>query len=245
MTDEPGQDPAETSTQAAHRQLQLLTDAIAHDLRAPLRSIENFAARLVESAAPRLDERERDHLQRVQDAAARMSSLLDALGELSRATHAELRPGPVDLSLLAEWVLAELRDAEPARAAHTQVQPGLAVHGDERLLKSLLTQLLHNAWKFTPAGEPVRIEVGGGIDQGRARLVVRDHGSGFDPRYAHKLFEPLQRLHAIEQGGGHGLGLAIARRIVERHGGSIAADSRPGDGAVFIVELPAPEVDSR
>ena len=140
-----------------------------------------------------------------------MSSLLDALGELSRATRADCSPSDVDLSLLAEWVLAELQDAEPHRRAQIQVQPGLFVRGDERLLKLMLAQLLHNAWKFSGDAASVRIEVSGERDGERCQtLVVRDHGIGFDCRYAHKLFEPLQRLHGPEQGAGHGLGLAIA-----------------------------------
>lgn len=245
MTDDERLHQASLQLEAAHKQLQLLTDTIAHDLRAPLRTIGTFAAHVAESAGPRLDEREREQLQRVRDAATRLTGLLDALGELSRATHAELRPAEVDLSLLAEWVLAELQDADSSRAVEARVQPGLRVRGDEHLLKRLLSQLLHNAWKFARPGEPVRIEVDGTCDDGRLRLTVRDHGIGFDPRYAHKLFEPLQRLHGPEQGAGHGLGLAIAQRIAQRHGGAITADSRAGDGAAFILELPALEGSSR
>ena len=138
-------------------------------------------------------------------------------------------------------MLAELQDADPHRRAQLQVQPGLFVRGDERLLKLMLAQLLHNAWKFSGDADPIRIEVHGERAGDRQTLVVRDHGIGFDSRYAHKLFTPLQRLHGPEQGAGHGLGLAIAERILERHGGRITADSRPGDGATFTVELPAAE----
>lgn len=232
---------AQLQLEAAHQQLQLLTDSVSHDLRAPLRAIESFSARLAESAAAKLDAAERDQLQRVRAAAAAMSSLLDALGELSRATRAELTAIDVDLSLLAEWVLAELQDADPHRRVQLQVQPGLFARGDERLLKLMLTQLLHNAWKFSGDADPIRIEVRGERAGNRQTLVVRDHGIGFDPRYAHKLFTPLQRLHGPEQGAGHGLGLAIAERILQRHGGRITADSQPGDGATFTVELPAAE----
>jgi len=226
-------------TEVAQKQLQLLTDAVTHDLRAPLRSIESFAALLAERADAKLDDTERDHLQRVRDAAARMTALLDALGELSRATGAELKPAEVDVSLLAEWIGAELQETAPERNAQISVQPGLAAWGDERLLKLLLTQLLDNAWKFSDPDAPIRIEVGGMRSGDRLRITVRDHGSGFDMRYMHKLFVPFQRLHGPEQGGGHGLGLAIAQRIVQRHGGRISADSQPGDGSTFTVELPA------
>jgi len=224
--------------EAARRQLQLLTDAITHDLRAPLRTIEGFTTRVAISAHDRLDEREREQLQRVRDAAARMNSLLEELSELSRATHAPLQAATVDVSLCAEWILADLQAAEPDRVAQLHVQPGLSARGDERLLRIMLNQLLHNAWKFSASAPATRIEVHGSSGEGRSRIVVRDHGIGFDPRYLHKLFEPLQRLHTAEEGAGHGLGLAIAQRIAMRHGGTITASSRPGDGATFTVELP-------
>jgi len=229
---------ARAQLEAARRQLQLLTDAITHDLRAPLRTIEGFTTRVATSAHERLDEREREQLQRVRDAATRMNALLEELAELSRATHTPLQAGDVDISLFAEWILSDLQAGEPDRLARLHVQPGLSVRGDERLLRLMLAQLLHNAWKFSTASRSTRIEVTGGREENNFRIEIRDHGIGFDPRYAHKLFEPLQRLHSAEEGAGHGLGLAIAQRIAMRHGGTITAASRPGDGATFTVELP-------
>ena len=227
--------------EASQRQLQLFADAVAHDLRAPLRSIDNFSRLLAARAGEHLDETERDYLQRIQAAAKGMSGLLAALSELSGATRVEMKPGPVDLGLLAEWVGAELQEADPARRAEIVVQPGLLGWGDERLLKQLLGHLMDNAWKFSRDCTITRIEIGGERDGATLRLVVRDAGIGFDRRYAHKLFEPFQRLHGPAQGGGHGLGLAIAQRITERHGGHISADSQPDGGATFIVELPVAE----
>lgn len=227
---------------ASHRQLQLFADAVAHDLRAPLRSIESFSALLADRAGERLNETDRDYLARIRAAATRMTGLLAMLTELSHVTRAEMRIAPVDLSLLADWVGAELQDADPSRRGEVRVQPGLQVEGDERLLKLMLTQLMHNAWKFSAlaaeADAPVRIEVGGETRDGALALSVRDHGSGFDMRYAHKLFEPFQRLHGPDQGGGHGLGLAIARRVAERHRGRLRAHAEPGAGSTFTVELP-------
>ena len=227
---------------ASNRQLQLFADAVAHDLRAPLRSIESFSALLSERAIERLNETDRDYLGRIRAAASRMTSLLAALTELSHVTRAEMRVAPVDLSLLVDWVGAELQDADPRHRGEVSVQPGLQVEGDERLLKLMLNQLMHNAWKFSCEREgqvePVRIEVSGETVAGRLLLTIRDHGAGFDMRYAHKLFEPFQRLHGPDQGGGHGLGLAIARRVVERHRGELRAHSQPGAGSTFIVELP-------
>lgn len=229
---------AQAQLESARRQLQLLTDTISHDMRAPLRAIEGFATRIADSARDRLDAREREQLQRISDAAARMNALLEGLGELSRATHAELEYEDVDLSLVAEWALADLQTADPSRQVELQVQPGLRARGDERLLRQMLTRLLHNAWKFSATRPLVRIEVTGQREPGRHRLTIRDHGIGFDPRFADKLFQPLQRLHSVEQGAGHGLGLAIAQAVAARHGGCIVATSQPGDGATFTVELP-------
>ncbi|GAA3912827.1 hypothetical protein GCM10022229_01860 [Luteimonas lutimaris] len=213
---------------------------VSHDLRAPLRAIDSFSSLLAEHVGDGLDETARDYLARIRGASARMAGLIDSLLELSRAMRASLRSAPVDLGLLVDWAHAELADADPeaARDARIDVQPGLQALGDERLLRQLLNRLLGNAWKFSRGG-PVRIEVDGEQDAGRLVLRVRDHGIGFDVRYADKLFEPFQRLHGPDQGGGDGIGLAIVRCIAERHGGRAWARSEPGEGSTFFVELPA------
>jgi PAS domain S-box-containing protein len=225
--------------QALNKHLELFAFGISHDLRAPLRTIDSFAAILEQQHAAQLDDPARQHLQRIRRAAAAMAQLIDRLLELSRANRSELRQEPVDLSLLAEWVGAELQEGEPGRTAVIHVQPGLAAIGDERLLKVLLGQLMENAWKFSRGREQVRIEVGGHRDAAGLQLWVRDWGSGFGIEYADKVFEPFKRAHAPEQGGGNGLGLAIARRIVERHGGTIGAESMPGAGTTIRIILPA------
>lgn len=222
-----------------NRQQELFAYGVSHDLRAPLRAIDSFAALLAGQYGAQLDDTGRDHLDRIRNAAARMSGLIDALLDLSRASRNELKSDTVDLSLLAEWACAELQDAEPTRNADIRVQPGLAVQGDERLLKLLLDQLLHNAWKFSRERERVEIEVIGEHHGDRLVVAIRDCGDGFDMRYAERMFEPFQRLHGPEQAGGNGLGLAIAQRIAERHGGRMWAASELGSGSVFHVELPA------
>jgi len=218
----------------------MFVDAVAHDLRAPLRSIQSFSRLLEDRAAGQLDGQSRDHLRRIQHAAERMDGLLRGLAELSQATNSELRSGAVDLGLLCEWVLAELQDTSPGRGVElsTSGLDDLRVEGDERMLRLALVRILDNAWRFTPAGEPVRLEVRGSRGDGRVRLVIRDQGSGFDMRYAHKIFEPFQRLHGPEDGAGHGLGLAIAQRVVARHGGRVRAESTDAGGSTFEVELP-------
>ena len=231
--------PAPCDTGAEQRQPQMFADTVAHDLRAPLRAIDSFAKLLEDRAAAKLDAAERMHLSRIRAAATRMTGLLTALGELSRAAAAPMTPVPVDLSLLAEWVVAELQDDDAGRDVEVHVEPGLHVVGDERLLKQLLRVLLENAWKFTRGCRGARIDVAGRADGGCLRVDIRDTGCGFDMQYAHKLFQPFQRLHGVEQGAGHGLGLAIARRIARRHGGDVLARSDP-DGTTFTLVLPAP-----
>lgn len=231
-------DAEHAARDVSNRQLQLFADAVSHDLRAPLRSIESFSALLADRAGDRLDDTDRDYLARIRAAASRMSSLLSALNDLSYVTRTELKASIVDLSLLADWVGAELQDADPQRRAEIHVQPDLQVEGDERLLKLLLVQLMDNAWKFSREREPIRIDVSGRRDGDTLQVQIRDQGIGFDMRYAHKLFEPFQRLHGPDQGGGHGLGLAIARRIAERHRGCVRAESQPEAGAIFTLELP-------
>lgn len=229
----------ETELARVLRDQALVSYGIAHDLRAPLRAIDGFAAMLEAGSGNALDESGRNHLARIRAAAARMGALMDALQALSHASHDPLEIGDVDASLLADWSLMELRDAHPGRDLQADVQPGIRVRGDERLLKQLFEVLLHNAWTFTPADAAVRITVTATQDGDRVRIHVRDHGRGFDPEHAERAFEPFQRLHSAEEGGGHGLGLAIARRIVSRHGGRIAVDAIAGSGCTFHVELPA------
>ena len=219
--------------------MRRVAHGVSHDLRAPLRSISSFGKLLGYHVGDALDEQGRDYLRRIREAAAQMEDLVASLQELSRVMQGEFRSEPVDLSLLADWAGAELQDAEPQRAASIEVEPGLVVRGDERALRRLLALLLHNAWKFSRERASVRIVVSGAREGDLLQVQVRDHGIGYDPRYADKLFQPFQRLHGAAEGAGNGLGLAIAKRIVERHGGRIAAQSEPGVGSIFTIELPA------
>lgn len=221
---------------AAQLQDQLVY-GISHDLRAPLRGIAGFAAKLDESGA--VGDAGRADLTRIRAATVRAERLVDALLLLLRAARQPLREDDVDVGLLCEWIAAELRDEDPARAADVEVAPGLFARGDEHWLKILFQQVLDNAWKFSAGRERVEILVEGAADGDRLQLAIHDRGCGFDMRYAHKLFLPFQRLHAVEQGGGNGLGLAIAQQVAQRHGGRLWARSQPGEGSTFFIELPA------
>ena len=223
--------------EAAQHRLEAFAHGVSHDLRAPLRTIDGFAAQLARHTGDALDAQAHEQLSRIRSASTRMGKLIDSLSELARIGRAELRPATVDVSLLAEWAAAELQDAQPGRRAFVRVQPGLEAIGDEHLLKVLLTQLLRNAWQFSATRDAVEVEVEGGHDGQGLRFVVRDQGIGFDMAYAGKLFEPFQRLHGSEQGAGDGIGLTIAQQVAARHHGSIRAEAAPEAGARFHVEL--------
>lgn len=220
------------------REFEQFAYGVSHDLRAPLRAIDSFGALLQRELGDDLPPAAREHLARVLAASGRLGELLESLLALSRAGRSPLQVQPVDLTLLAEWAAAELQEAEPEREVAFDIQPGLAVNGDEALLRHVLQRLLHNAWKFAEPGQPVRVSLTGEHVGDCWHLRLHDDGRGFDMRYAEKLFTPFQRLHGPDEGAGHGMGLAIARRIVERHGGTIRAESAPGQGTTFHIELP-------
>jgi light-regulated signal transduction histidine kinase (bacteriophytochrome) len=220
----------------SRRELESLTYTIAHDLRAPLRTIDGFARALSEDCGERLDEDGRRYLQHVLDAAQRMSGMLEGLLSLARIHRAELHPISVSLSKVARDIAERLRSTDASRPVEVVVPDGITAECDTSLLSIALEALLENAWKFTRGREPARIEVG--VQAATPPVYfVRDNGVGFDMRYAGKLFGPFQRLHSEREFAGAGVGLAAAQRIIRRHGGRIWADSAPDGGATFYFTL--------
>ena len=220
----------------ANRELESFAYSVSHDLRAPLRAIDGFSAMLLEQQGDRLDAGGRAYLARVRSASARMGTLIDSLLKLARYGRAELKREQLNLGRIAFEVESELRAAEPERHVEMDIEPELFARGDPSLVRGLLQNLVGNAWKFTRGRTPARIEVG--RDPATGEFFVRDNGAGFNAEYAGKLFRPFQRLHADEAFTGDGIGLASVKRIVERHGGSLRAEGRPGEGATFWFTLP-------
>lgn len=214
---------------------------LSHDLRAPLRVVEGFTRIVKEDYGPHLDRVGNDHLDRVLGAAARMNLMIDAMLALARLSQQPLARQPVDLSQLAGFVIEELRRGSPDRSVEVEIDPGLRAQGDPTLLRLVLDNLLGNAWKYTAKAAHARIELRheATADPPGLGFVVRDNGAGFDMRSADRLFGLFQRLHSASDFPGHGVGLASVRRIVERHGGRVWADSEPGRGASFHVVLGA------
>ncbi|MDB5220537.1 MAG: hypothetical protein JWO86_8464 [Myxococcaceae bacterium] len=224
------------ATEAAHRELEAFSYSVAHDLRAPLRSIDGFSQALLEDYADKLDDEGKSHLGRVRKAAQRMAELIDDLLALARVSRTELARAPVDLSALAREV-GELAKTARNPKAELVVQPGLTVDADPRLLRVLLENLLANAFKFSAKRDDARVEVGQRIEDGVTVVFVHDNGAGFDLSAANKLFTAFQRYHRPNEYEGTGIGLATAERIVSRHGGRIWAKSTPGGGATFSFVL--------
>lgn len=210
---------------------------VSHDLRAPLRVVEGFARILKEDYGARLDRVGNDHLDRVMSAAARMNSMIDALLSLSQLSTRPLARQPVDLSQLAGYVMEELHRATPQRELALDIEPGLTVQGDPTLMRMVLENLLGNAWKYSAKVERTEIRFASAQQGGRRVFVVSDNGAGFDMRFAERLFGVFQRLHSASDFQGTGVGLALVRRILRRHGGDIWAESAVGEGARFYFTL--------
>ena len=225
--------------EAAVRELEAFSYSVSHDLRAPLRTISAFTQALAEDLRYTLDERTRDHLRRVLAATARMSDRIDALLELSRISRSQLGRHRVDVSAVAITVIEDLRRRDVTRRLGATVASNLIAVADGRLVRILFDNLVGNAWKFTAYTSSPHVEVGSEDLDGEQVFFVRDNGAGFDMARADRLFVPFQRLHSDREYPGTGIGLATARRIVERHGGRIWADSTVGMGATFYFTLPA------
>lgn len=224
---------------AANTELDSFAYAVSHDLRAPLRAMNGFSRALQEDYGAKLDGEAKLYLDQIGIASQKMSDLIDGLLTLSRSTRNQLEREPIDITALAGRILAELAEAEPARTLAWQVEPGLTVQGDPRMVGVVMQNLLDNAWKYTARTAKAEIKVYA-EENGRGRVCVADNGAGFDMSHAVKLFQPFQRLHRQEEFTGIGIGLATVQRIVRRHGGTIEAEGAPGRGARFCFTLADP-----
>ncbi|MFT4774022.1 MAG: light-regulated signal transduction histidine kinase (bacteriophytochrome) [Ilumatobacter sp.] len=222
---------------AANKELATFSYSVAHDLRAPLRSIDGFSEALLEDCGDELSDLGKGYLTFVRDSAQRMAQLIDDLLSLSKMSQADMRPQPVDLIALIIPIITDLRRGEPSRIVDVVMPEELVVVGDPPLLKLALLNLLANAWKFTSKQAAAKIEIGIGIENGVTTYFVRDDGAGFDMAYADKLFGVFQRLHTPADFDGTGIGLATVKRVVDRHGGRIWADGEVDHGATFHFTL--------
>jgi len=224
---------------ASNRELEAYSYSMAHDLRAPLRTLTSFSQILKQEAADRLNDEEKDYINRIVRAGQHMARLIDDLLELARISRSDMQLTQVDLGKLAATTLEQLQRAGPERKVDYSIAAGLVVQGDPKLLGVALDNLLGNAWKYTGKTGHARIEFGTTDTRrnGQRVFFIRDNGSGFDMQYADKLFQPFQRLHGADDFEGTGIGLASVQHIIQRHGGSIWAEAHPGAGATFYFTL--------
>jgi light-regulated signal transduction histidine kinase (bacteriophytochrome) len=223
---------------AVNKELEAFAHSVSHDLRTPLRSVREFSRALLQDHAGQLDAQGRDYLQRIHAASQRMGQLIDDLLEMSRITRGEIRRERVDLSVMAQKIATELQELQKERQVIFDIRPGLVAHGDARLLRVVLSNLLGNAYRFTGGQALARIEFGRTQVDGDTAYFVRDNGAGFDMTYAEeRLFAVFKRLHSDAEFEGTGVGLATVQRIIHRHGGRVWAEGKVNQGATFYFTL--------
>jgi light-regulated signal transduction histidine kinase (bacteriophytochrome) len=223
---------------AVNHELESFSYSVSHDLRAPLRSVDGFSQALLEDCHNQLDTSGQDYLRRIRAATQRMGYLIDDMLTLSRVTRSDIQVESVNLSRLASVICNDLQRSQPDRSIEFIIQPNLLVKGDGQLLQVVLENLLNNATKFTAKHSHACIELGTiAQSDGDLTYFVRDDGAGFDMNYASKLFSPFQRLHAMKEFPGNGIGLATVQRVVRRHGGRVWAESAIEQGATFYFTL--------
>ncbi len=240
---------ANAALERSNRELELFAYVASHDLQEPLRKIQAFGDRLVGKFAEQLGEQGQDYLRRMQSAASRMRTLIEDLLMFSRVATKPLPFIPVDLAAVARAVVSDLEGRIQQTGGRVELGELPSLEADPTQMRQLVQNLIGNGLKFHRPGEPPVVRVEGRVvpevSDGPARpagpwceITVRDNGIGFEEVYAERIFQIFQRLHGRNEYDGTGIGLAVCRKIVERHGGTITAHSRPGQGAVFTVRLP-------
>ena len=227
----------------ANQNLSTFAYSVAHDLRTPLRAVSGYSNVLLEEFAAPLGEDGRGYAERIVITCRKMSTLIEDLLRLSSATRATLHLQTVDLGAEIDDFAGQLQRENPGREVRFRIQRPVQVRADPTLIRTVLENLVGNAWKFTSNQRDALIEFGTtSTEDSSVCCYVRDNGAGFDPLYVSKLFQPFQRLHAAGEFPGTGIGLASVRQIVERHGGRAWAESKLGEGATMYFTLNAEEI---
>jgi PAS domain S-box-containing protein len=217
----------------AQQELASLSYSMAHSLKTPLRALDGFSYLLLEEYHQQLDDQGKDYLNRIRNASHRMWQVTDDLLNLLSITRSELILSKVDLSLVAQDTIKMFRNTQPERQVEFICPDGLVAEADGLMAQILMGHLLNNAWKFTRSRQPAVIELGRLLQEGKPVFFIRDNGVGIDMAYIEKLFGVFQRLHSPDEFEGSGIGLAIAQRIIQRHGGRIWAEGTVDQGAIF------------
>lgn len=234
-----GRKKAEEDLARSNRDLEQFANIVSHDLQEPLRMVEAFGGLLVERHAEKLNGQAREYLSFITDGANRMSTLIKGLLEYSRVNRGALVASETNMNEIVDGVLSNLRVAVDAAHAALHVGPLPVVLGNPTQLMQLFQNLVENALKYRQPGVPPEISIAAERQDNHWRFKVKDNGLGIDPKHHVRIFELFQRLHTEEEYSGIGMGLAICKKIVERHGGRIWVESTPGNGATFLFTLPA------
>ncbi len=223
----------------SNQELERFSYSVSHDLRAPLRAISGYAQALFQDHAAQLDTEGKRLLTVIRDSAKLGGELIDALLDFSRVGRQALARAPVDLRALTENVVSELRQTHGPVAVEVVLTPLPPTSGDAALLRNVLINLIGNAFKFSANRAHPKVEIGAQQDGAEVTYYVKDNGVGFDMQHTGKLFGVFQRLHRPDEFEGTGVGLALAQRIIQRHGGRIWAEGKVNEGATFFFTLPA------
>lgn len=230
---------------ALNKELEAFSYSISHDLRAPLRAISGFSQILMDDYIEQLDSSAQNYFNRIRAAATHMNDLIDGLLGLSRLSRSPINRQSINLSQLAQEINAELRACQPERQVEFLVHADITCEADATLLRTVLKNLLDNAWKFTSRQASTSIEFGWMQEDGQTIYFVRDNGVGFQMAYAERLFGAFQRLHKPTDFEGVGIGLATVQRIIHRHGGHIWAEAEANQGATFYFTLEPGQIAER
>ncbi|HKS56820.1 MAG TPA: ATP-binding protein [Steroidobacteraceae bacterium] len=222
-----------------NQELEAFTASASHDLRSPLGAIAGQAGLLRDELHASMNDSIRSRIDRIQSCVRRSSDIIDGLLSLARISRQELLNERVDLSALAQSIVDDLKQQYPRQSVECRIEPKLSVNADPRLMKSLLYNLLGNAWKYTSRTEYPRVELVQTDARDTTVFSVRDNGAGFDMAGAEHIFEPFHRLHSASEFPGIGIGLATVARIVQRYAGKITVESVAGKGTTFRFTLPA------
>jgi light-regulated signal transduction histidine kinase (bacteriophytochrome) len=217
-------------------ELEAFAYSVSHDLRAPLRNIDGFSKILLDEYSEKLDDRARHYLKRVRNGTERMSLLIDDMLTFSRIGRSELQFKKINCAEIIKPILEYYSDERENRKVSITLEKLPDINCDLALMQSLFANFISNAFKYSRNTEQPEIVIG--YDRGKEAIFVKDNGVGFDMKYHDKVFQVFQRLHLPEEYEGTGIGLAIVKRIAERHHGRVWAESEPGKGAAFYIDLP-------
>lgn len=226
-----------TQLEASNKELEAFSYSVSHDLRAPLRAIDGWSLVLLEDYFAGLSAEARSILDKVRTETQRMGNLIDTLITLSKVTRVEMNIETINLGEIAQSVVRRLKEHEPERQIKCVIQADLYASADGNLMEIALTNLISNAFKFTAKTDKAEIEIGKVSLDNSHTFFIRDNGAGFDMTYINKLFGTFQRLHKSTEFQGTGIGLAMVKRIISRHGGKIWAESEPGQYTIFYFTL--------